>query len=67
MAMESGGRRQFVFPLTAAKKYGIKRASFWRHVQELVDANFIIRHSMANLRQANEYEFSLLWKGQGPI
>ena len=65
MALESGGRRDFTFPLATAKKYGIKRASFWRYVQELSDAGFIVRNSLANLRQPNEYEFSLIWKSQG--
>jgi hypothetical protein len=25
-----------------------------------------VRHSMANLRQPNEYEFSLAWKARPP-
>lgn len=66
MALESGGRREFIFPLTSAKKYGIKRASFWRHVQELTDAGFIVRKSMANLRQPNEYAFNFSWKENKP-
>lgn len=66
MCLESGGRREFTFPLSAAtKKYGIPAASFRRYVEELVKAGFIIRHSMANLRQPNEFEFSLAWKPLG--
>ena len=67
MALESGGKRAFIFPLSAAtKKYGLKPASFRRYIEELVKAGFIVRHSMANLRQPNEYEFSLSWKTARP-
>ena len=62
MAMESGGRRQFIFPQSAAKKYGITPSSLRRHVKELEDAGFLIVHSLQNLRLPNEYEFSLRWK-----
>ena len=62
MAIESGGRKDFTFPLSAAKKYGIAERSFRRFVDELTEAGFIIKHSMANLRQPNEYEFSFDWK-----
>lgn len=67
MAMESGGRREFVFPRMAAKKYGISPRSLLRHVDELANAGFIDRASLRNLRQPNEYAFSLRWKeGQAP-
>lgn len=63
MALESGGKRDFEFPLSSATKYGIDDATFWRYVQKLEDAGFIVRHSMANLRKPNEYNFTLAWKG----
>ena len=66
MALESGGKRTFIFPLSSAKKYAIKPASFRRYVEELVKAGFIVKHSMANLRQPNEYEFSFSWKTVKP-
>lgn len=66
MAIESGGRKDFTFPLSAAKKYGIAERSFRRFVDELTEAGFIIKHSMANLRQPNEYEFSFDWKTKMP-
>jgi len=62
MAMESGGKRQFIFPQSAAKKYGITPSSLRRHVKELEEGGFLVVHSMQNLRIPNEYEFSLCWK-----
>lgn len=62
MTMESGGRRDFLFPLASAKKYGIPDASFRRYINELVNASLISKQSMANLRQPNEYSFSFEWK-----
>ncbi len=64
MALESGGHQQFRFPLKSAKKYGIKRASFWRYVDELVEAGFIKKWSGANTREPNDYEFSSSWKAK---
>lgn len=66
MAMESGGRREFVFPRTAAKKYGIPPRSLLRYVAELTDAGFIDKTSLKNLRQPNEYQFSFRWKEEAP-
>lgn len=63
MCMESGGRRDFTFPLGAAKKYGIAKNSLTRQIAELKEAGFIQVQSMANLRQPNEYSFSFVWKG----
>ena len=62
MAMESGGKRQFIFPQSAAKKYGITPSSLRRHVKELEQAGFLAVLSLQNLRLPNEYEFSLRWK-----
>lgn len=66
MSMESGGRREFTFPLSAAKKYGLPPRSFRRYVEELKQRGFIEKQSMANLRQPNEYRFSLAWKEEKP-
>ena len=63
MAMESAGRREFTFPQKAAKKYGIPPASMRRYIDELVARGYIEKQSMANLRQPNEYRFSMAWKG----
>ena len=63
MAMESGGQREFIFPQSAAKKYGIPPASMRRYIDELVTGGYIEKQSMANLRQPNEYRFSRVWKG----
>lgn len=64
MCMESGGKRDFIFPLLAAKKYGIPKNSLTRHIAELQSHNFITVQSMANLRQPNEYSFCFEWKNQ---
>lgn len=66
MGLESGGRREFVFPLSAAKKYGFAPRSFRRYVEELVIAGFLDKTSLANLRQPNEYRFSFKWKTEKP-
>lgn len=66
MAMESGGRRKFTFPLAAAKKYGIPSTSLRTHIRELAAHRLILVHSMKNLRKPNEYEFSLEWKLPAP-
>ncbi len=66
MALESGGRREFIFPRTAAKKYGVKHRSLLRYIDELSDAGFIDKTSLRNLRQPNEYSFSFRWKEERP-
>ena len=64
--MESGGKREFTFPLSAAKKYGITDNSLRRHIDELTRAGFISVRSGASIRQPNIYTFSFEWKtGQG--
>lgn len=66
MAMESGGKREFTFPLSTAKKYGITDNSLRRHIDELTRAGFISVRSGASIRQPNIYTFSFEWKtGQG--
>ena len=64
MAMESGGKREFIFPLSAAKKYGISKNSLTRHVEELSAAKFITVQSGKTVRQPNLYAFSFEWKSQ---
>jgi len=66
MALESGGNRDFLFPQSAAKKYGISPRSLWRYVTELEKAGFIERVSLKTLRAPNEYRFSLVWKEARP-
>lgn len=66
MAMESGGRRHFLFPQAAAKKYGIASTSLRAHIRELAEQGFLTVHSMKNLRRPNEYAFSLEWKTPVP-
>lgn len=63
MALESAGRSYFTFPLSAAKKYGISGTSLRRYINELERKGFIVRHSMRNLRQPNDYNFCYDWKG----
>lgn len=62
MAMESGGRREFLFPESAAKKYGLAPSSFRRYLKELASRRLIRIESMKNLRQPNRYAFVSDWK-----
>lgn len=62
MAMECGGKREFLFPRSCAAKYGFAEKSFWRYVRELEENGFLIRCSMKSLRKPNEYSFSFAWK-----
>lgn len=64
MCMESGGKREFVFPLAAAKKYGIASMSLRRQIDELVNSGFITVRSGACVRAPNIYSFSFDWKSK---
>ena len=66
MAMESGGRRTFLLPRTAAKKYGVSSTSLRRYIKQLADGGFIKVSSNKNLRKPNVYEFSSAWRTDGP-
>lgn len=64
-AMEAGGRRNFTFPQTAAKKYGISPRSMRRYIKELVDAGFIDMETSGRwTRESNHYLFSMRWRCQ---
>ena len=64
MAMEAGGKRDFEFTRTTAKKHGIASSSLRRNIEELIDAGFINRDSGWTVREPNRYTFSFQWKGQ---
>lgn len=64
--LECGGKRAFVFPHAAAKKYGIPSRSFERYLTELEAAGFITKSSGWNTRTPNKYEFSFSWKVRPP-
>lgn len=68
MAMESGGKREFKFTYSAAKKYGLAATTFERAKKELQDAGFIERVYDEEYSQfkAAVYRFSLEWKGIKP-
>lgn len=66
MAMESGGRREFQFPQSAAEKYGIASTSLRRYISELRNSRFILVHSGKIQRQPNHYEFTVSWKAPAP-
>ena len=55
MSMESAGKRRFVFPQAAAKKYGITPSSLRRHVDELEAKRFIKVYSGQCVRKPNIY------------
>lgn len=62
-AMESGGRRNFTFPQSAAKKYGFPPRSMRRYMQELINAGFIkVESSGRWTRENNHYVFSMRWR-----
>lgn len=58
MAMESGGRRDFLFPLSSAKKYGISSTCLRRRINELKQAEFLRVECMKSLRVPNIYHFA---------
>ena len=62
MAMESGGRKDFILPQKDAKKYGIAPSSLRKHINELEAARFIRAYSGKPTREPNRYEFCLSWK-----
>ncbi len=63
MAMESGGRREFTFPASSAKKYGIPQSSFDRYKRELIVKGFIrVLYSGRLTREKSAYEFCFDWK-----
>ena len=63
MALEAGGKREFTFPASAAKKYGIHENSFDRYKEQLISAGFIrIKASGRLTREKNIYEFRFDWK-----
>lgn len=62
MAMESGGRKNFILPQKDAKKYGIAPSSLRKHINELEAARFIRVYSGKPTREPNRYEFCLSWK-----
>ena len=62
MSMECAGKRKFVFPQAAAKKYGITPSSLRRHVDELEAGHFVKVYSGQSVRKPNIYEFCFDWK-----
>lgn len=62
MSMECAGKRRFVFPQAAAKKYGITPSSLRRHVDELEAGRFIKVYSGKPTREPNIYGFCFDWK-----
>lgn len=62
MAMESGGRREFIFPLSSAKKYGISPSGLRRYSAELSTAGYLSFISMKSLRAPNVYRFDFAWE-----
>ena len=62
MSMECAGKRKFVFPQAAAKKYGITPSSLRRHIDELEAEHFIKVYSGKCVRKPNIYEFCFDWK-----
>ena len=67
MGMESGGCREFEFPVSSAKKYGIPRNSFDRHKSELISAGLVdLKASGRTTRENNIYSFRTDWQAKPP-
>lgn len=63
MALECGGRPEFEFPLSTAKKYGIPGTTFRRVIQDLINGHFIeVISSGKTTREPNDYRFISEWK-----
>lgn len=64
MAMEAGGKREFTFKHSSAKKYGISSTSYDRFLKELKDGKFIEKVEDESLAQyaPGRYRFLLGWK-----
>ncbi len=66
MLLESGGKREFVFPMSKYKALAGK-SNFQRAKSELIEKGFIRElQNNANLRKPNIYEFSDAWKRYEP-
>ena len=63
MLDESGGQKEFTFPRTAAKKYGIAKNTLYRGIKELEENGFIKVRSGKHMQTESIIEFSLEWKG----
>lgn len=62
MLLESGGQKEFTFPLSKYKKIVTPR-TFRTARDELISSGFIIvKQNNQNLRKPNVYEFSGQWK-----
>ena len=62
MTMESAGKREFIFPKSAAEKYGIARNSLSLLVAVLHIFLFISFQSMEYIRHFLLYSFCLVWR-----
>lgn len=63
--LEAGGRKNFIFPQAAAKKYGFAPRSMRRHMAELLSSGFIELESSGRItRQENLYCFSTQWRNK---
>lgn len=65
MSIEAGGKRDFAFTHSAARKFGVSPSSYDRFLKELKDGGFIEKVEDENLTQyaPGRYRFSLGWKG----
>ena len=65
MTIEAGGKREFIFTHSAAKKYGVSPSSYDRFLKELKDGGFVEKIEHEDLAQyaPGKYRFSYRWKG----
>lgn len=62
MAEEAGGKREYNFTHTTAKKYGISSSSFDRQKKELIEKGFIEDISGVAQYAPGKYRFCFDWK-----
>jgi len=68
MAMESAGKIEYIFPRSAARKFGISDSSAERYIKELIRKGYItLKSSGRTVRQPNVYRFCFDWKQSNPI
>lgn len=66
MVAECMGKREFTFPLSTAKGYGISKNSLSRHISELEKEGFIVKQSGKTSREPNIFCFVYAWKQNQP-
>ena len=63
MLLESGGKKEFIFPHSKYKAI-MSKPTFQKAKAELIEKGFIVEiQNNRNIRKPNQYAFSTLWRG----